>query len=145
MSSGGVNIGILMGRLVASPEIKETNSGKTVAHFSLAVEREFTKDENGKRKVDFHRIVAWGSIAEFAATYFKKGDPCLVIGEIQNRSWTEDGKTRYITELEARKIRFCPTKSGGKESEGDIPDVVPSFGMMSAEAWTDSGDEDLPF
>jgi single-strand DNA-binding protein len=143
----GYNKVILMGRLVASPTIKDTTSGKTVSRFSLAVEREFSKEENGKRKVDFHKIVAWGALAEYAATYFHKGDPCLVEGELQNRSWDENGNKRYMTEVEARKIRFCLTKavSENKPEDGS-GNVAPSYGLTDEEAYTDvADDEELPF
>ena len=85
---------ILMGRLVAAPELKTTPAGLPVTSFVLAVDRKYSKD--GEKKADFITIVAWRQTAEFVCKYFGKGSAIIICGEIQTRSWTDDaGKKRY--------------------------------------------------
>ena len=104
---------ILMGRLTAAPELKSTPSGTAVTSFSLAVDRRFSKDE--EKKCDFITIVAWRQTAEFICRYFGKGQAILVCGELQTRSWDDNGQKRYATEVVASEATFCESK---KDSEG---------------------------
>ena len=102
---------ILMGRLTADPELKQTPNGITVTSFSLAVDRR-VKDS----PCDFIPIVAWRQTAEFICKYFKKGQAILVCGELQTRSWTDNnGQKRTATEVVASEATFCESK---KDSEG---------------------------
>ena len=103
---------ILMGRLCADPELKQTPNGVTVTSFSLAVDRR-VKDS----PCDFISVVAWRQTAEFICKYFKKGQAILVCGELQTRSWTDNnGQKRTATEVVANEATFCEAK---KESEGN--------------------------
>jgi single-strand DNA-binding protein len=106
---------ILMGRLTADPELKQTQGGTTVTSFSLAVDRKYNKDE--EKKCDFITIVAWKQTAEFICKYFKKGQAILLCGELQTRSWEDNqGNKRYATEVVASEVTFCEAK---KDSEGN--------------------------
>ena len=130
---------ILMGRLTAHPEYKQTPSGTTVTSFSLAVDRKYNKDE--EKKCDFITIVAWKHTAEFICKYFKKGQAMLVLGELQTRSWEDNnGNKRYATEVIASEVTFCEAKE--RSESYSIPEsqesVQPSFEPIKA-------DEDLPF
>lgn len=107
---------ILMGRLTAAPELKQTQSGTAVTSFSLAVDRRYSKDE--EKKCDFITIVAWRQTAEFICRYFGKGQAILVCGELQTRSWDDNGQKRYATEVVASEVYFCESK---KDSEGTSP------------------------
>ena len=131
---------ILMGRLTANPELKQTQSGIAVTSFSLAVDR---KGKTGEDKVcDFIPIVAWRQTAEFICKYFKKGSAILVCGELQTRSWTDNnGNKRSTTEVVAGEVSFCEAK---KETEGNyIPDAYKTPQVANFEAVKD--DADLPF
>ena len=68
-----LNKAFLMGRLVADPELRHTQSGIAVASFRIAVDRDFKDKDTGERKADFINIVAWRSTAEFVSRYFAKG------------------------------------------------------------------------
>lgn len=104
---------ILMGRLVAAPELKQTGSGTAVTSFSLAVDRRYNKE--GEKKADFITIVAWRQTAEFICKYFLKGSAILVCGELQTRSWQDaDGKNRYITEVVASEVSFAESKKNSE-------------------------------
>ena len=106
---------ILMGRLTAAPELKQTQSGTAVTSFTLAVDRRYSK-EGQEKQADFITVVAWKGTAEFICKYFGKGSAILVCGELQTRSWEQDGQKRYATEVVASEVSFCEAK---KNSEGN--------------------------
>ena len=78
------NRAIILGRLTADPELKQTPSGVSVVSFSVAVDRRYSP-KGGEKQVDFLAVVAWRQTAEFICRYFSKGNPILVEGEIQTR------------------------------------------------------------
>lgn len=132
---------VLMGRLVRNPELRRTNSGLAVTSFTLAVDRDFGKDENGKKETDFIDIVAWRNTAEFAAKYFSKGRMAVVTGSLQIRNYTDkDGNKRKNSEVLANSIYFADSKQSADQN--------PSYGAPSApvEDYAEITDgETLPF
>ena len=106
---------ILMGRLTAAPELKNTQSGTAVTSFTIAVDRRYSKEGQDKQ-TDFISVVAWKGTAEFICKYFGKGSAILICGELQTRSWEQDGQKRYATEVVASEVSFCEAK---KNSEGN--------------------------
>jgi single-strand DNA-binding protein len=107
---------IIMGRIVANPELKQTQSGTAVTSFTLAVDRRYAK-EGQEKQTDFITVVAWKATAEFICRYFGKGSAILVCGELQTRSWEDgNGNKRYATEVVASEACFCEAK---KNSEGN--------------------------
>lgn len=149
---------ILLGRLTADPELKQTQSGTSVTSFTLAVNREFKKD--GDPEADFFTIKAFGQSAEFACRFFKKGSAALVVGELQNRKWTDkQGQARTSTEIIASRIKFAESKSAGISGQAQPVSAPPmlkpdgrSNGQITMadapsgfeEVKADDGD-DLPF
>lgn len=104
---------ILIGRLTASPELKQTQGGASVTNFTIAVDRKYNKDE--EKQADFPTIVAWRQIAEFICKHFDKGSAILIEGELQTRSWTDQqGNKRYATEVVAREVSFCEAKKNSE-------------------------------
>lgn len=100
---------ILMGRLVADPELKQTATDTSVASFTIAVNRRFAKD--GQQQADFIRCTAWRQQAEFICKYFPKGSMICVIGNIQTRSWDDsDGNKRYSTDVVVDEVYFTGEK-----------------------------------
>lgn len=90
----GFNRAVLLGRLTADPELKQTVSGVSVTSFTLAVDRRYKNGE--EPQADFIPIVCWRQTAEFVSRYFRRGSPILVCGSIQVRKWTDkDGQNRY--------------------------------------------------
>ena len=111
-----MNKAILMGRLTADPEIKQTPNGVAVARFTLAVNRRFAKE--GQQQADFINCVAWRSQADFISKYFRKGNMAAIAGSIQTSSWNgEDGKKRYTTEVIADEVYFTGEKTNGGQSQ----------------------------
>lgn len=109
-----MNKAILMGRLTQDVELRTTPNGISVATFSLAVNRKFSKTN----EADFINIVCWRSTAEFVAKYFKKGQQMALVGSIQTRKWQDkDGNNRYATEVVADEVYFADSKKE-KDSSG---------------------------
>lgn len=103
---------ILLGRATSKVELKQTQSGKSVVNFSLAVKRPFAKDTT-----DFFTIVAWDKLAEILSRYVDKGSQICIRGYLAARSWEDNnGNNRYTTEVVAHEVSFCDTK---RDSEGN--------------------------
>nr|DAG18149.1 MAG TPA: Single strand binding protein [Caudoviricetes sp.] len=108
----------IMGRLVKDPELRRTASGKAVASFTLAVDRDFANKDTGERETDFIGCVAWRSTGEFVSKYFKKGSLTVVSGRLQIRNWVDrDGNKRSTAEILADNVYFGAAKKEG----GPIP------------------------
>jgi single-strand DNA-binding protein len=138
---------ILIGNLVADPELKQTNTGVSYCSFSIAVSRRFSKQ--GEQATDFFEITCWRERAEFATKFFSKGKPILVCGEMHQRSWVDNnGQKRYSYSVAADELSFVERKgSESSDYKGSSP-AVPSYG--SAEntmgAFEElSTDDELPF
>ena len=115
---------ILIGRLVADPELRYTPSGVPVANFRIAVDRSFT-NAAGERETDFINIVAWRQRAEFAANYLGKGRLVAIDGRLQIRQWTtQDGQRRSTAEVVADEVHGLdrPREAAATvpEGEGDV-------------------------
>lgn len=126
----------IMGRLTRSPELRHTQSGKSVASFAIACDRDFEKNA-----VDFFDVVAWGNTADFVASYFTKGRMAVISGRLQTREWTDrEGNKRKTTEIVADNVYFGDSK---KESDSREPAAVVAPKEQFAEIRDDDGD--LPF
>ena len=123
---------VLMGRLTRDVELRTTQSGVSVASFTLACDRDFG-GRDGEKETDFIDCVAWRSTADFAAKYFSKGRMAVVSGRLQIRPWTDkEGNKRYSTEVAVENIYFGDSKPDGKNNAGadgsEIPeDFNPGF------------------
>lgn len=105
-----MNLTIMVGRLTADPDIKYTQDGKTIAKFSLAVNRRFKRE--GEAEADFFNVVAFGKTAEFMEKYFHKGMKAVVTGELRNNHYTDNnGVKHYSEQLVVNTIEFAESKS----------------------------------
>lgn len=154
-----INSAALMGRLTADPELRTTQSGKSVASFSLAVDRDF--QQNGEKQADFIGVVAWGKTAEFIDKYFRKGRMIAIVGRIQTRTYTDkDGNNRKVVEVVADKVSFTgekadtaaqePSRIEGYEPAGKtrnpVANTADTHENTNSEDFTEiSNDDDLPF
>ena len=117
---------ILMGRLTRDPELRHTQSGTSVASFSLAVDRDFKSRESGEKSTDFIDVVVWRQTAEFVCKYFTKGRMAVVEGRLQIRDWTDkEGGKRRTAEVVADNVYFGDSK---RDSEGGFSAPAPSYG-----------------
>ena len=106
----------IMGRLTRDPELRRTGSGVAVASFSVAVDRDFGRNENGEKETDFIDCVAWRNTAEFISKYASKGRMVVVSGRLQIRSWTDkDGNKRRTAEVVADNVYFGDSR---RDNEG---------------------------
>ena len=101
-----MNKAILIGNVGKEPELRKTQSGISVANFSLAT----SKKVKGEDKTEWHRIVAWDKLAEIIEKYVKKGDKIMIEGEIETRDYEKDGRKVYTTEIRAWNMEML----GGK-------------------------------
>ena len=131
---------IIMGRLTRDPELRRTGSGVAVASFTVAVDRDFGKNENGEKETDFIDCVAWRQTGEFVSKYFTKGRMAVVSGRLQIRSWTDkDGNKRRTAEVIADNVYFGDSKRDG-EGTGAYAAPAPSYGGYSAPAAAPASD-----
>lgn len=113
---------VIMGRLVADPELRTTPGGVTVATVRLAVDRDFKNKQTGERETDFINVVAWRQTAEFMSRYFAKGRMAVVEGRLQIRPYTDrDGNKRTAAEVVAENVYF-----GDSRRDGDGGNYAPS-------------------
>lgn len=134
-----INTVTIMGRLTAAPELRTTQSGKSVTAFSIAVSRQYDKE-----KTDFIECVAWNKTAEFIERYFSKGDMIAVIGRIETDTYKDkDGNNRKSFKIIVNEVSFCGGKS---ESSANIAEQNNNFADVSDdfEEIVDD-DDDLPF
>ena len=104
-----LNRAILMGRLVADPELRQTPNGISVCSFTIAIDRNYAKDR--ERQADFIDIVAWRQSAEFVSRYFAKGKMIIVEGSIQTRLYEDkNGNKRKAVEVGADNVQFGESK-----------------------------------
>lgn len=121
----------MIGRLTKIPDIRQTNTGKNVYSFTLAVNRRY-KDAQGNAAADFFSVQAWEKLAELCARYLDKGSKVFISGELRNRSYeAKDGSKRTVTEIIANEVEFLSPKA-----EPATPPV---------EEWEQVEDSDLPF
>lgn len=106
-----LNCAVLMGRLVADPELRTTTNNVSVTTFRIAVDRSFVK-QGEERQADFIDIVAWRQTADFICRYFKKGSMIAVQGSIQTRNYEDkNGYKRTAVEIVADNVSFCGSKN----------------------------------
>lgn len=150
-----INNVVLVGRVVKELDLKYTQSGKAVARFNLAVNRDF-KDANGDAQADFPSCQVWGKTAEVMADNLRKGSLISITGRIQTGSYEKDGQRIYTTEVVVEKFHFLEAKndnanrSSGQSNNRTKQQSFDEFNQ-SADPFSgagesfDIGDDDLPF
>jgi len=105
-----LNQAVLVGRIVQTPELKETENGKKLARVTLAVPRSF-KNSNGEYETDYISCVMWKGVAENTVEYCKQGDLVGIKGRIQSREYeTDEEIKKHVTEVVAEKVTFLSSK-----------------------------------
>lgn len=143
---------VIMGRLVRDPELRRTGNGVAVTSFTLAVDRDFGKNENGEKETDFIDCTAWRQTGEFVSKYFSKGRMAVASGRLQIRNWTDkDGNKRRSAEVVADNVYFGDSKNGNAQGEiGGTEQLYESmkngtFSTDSDFAMLEGEDDALPF
>ena len=150
-----INQVVLVGRVVKELDLKYTQSGKAVARFNLAVNRDF-KDANGDSQADFPSCQVWGKTAEVMADNLRKGSLIDVTGRIQTGSYEKDGQRIYTTDVVVEKFHFLEAKndnsnhSSGQQHQGNNQQNSSGY-HQSADPFDSAGesinisDDDIPF
>ena len=101
-----INNVVLVGRLTKDVEIRKTQSGLSVASFTIACDRRLSQEQknNNEQSADFISCVAWRGSADFLGQYSHKGDTVGVEGRIQTRNYDRDGQKVYVTEIVANSV-----------------------------------------
>lgn len=132
---------IIKGRISQDLDVKYTSADNMqVTRVSVAVNRQYVK-QGEERQADFFNCVAFGKTAEFLSKYFAKGQEIIIIGRLQNRSWTDDkGQKKYATDIIVEEADFCGAKKDNDNSAPKKESTKSNVDMgFSAE------DDDLPF
>lgn len=154
--SRGVNKAIIIGNLGNDPDIRYTQSGACIANISVATSEQWTDKESGEKqeRVEWHRIVFFGRLAEIVAEYLKKGSQVYVEGRLQTRKWEDkEGVTRYSTEIVAGQMQMLGGRGdGGKGGDERAENQERSYTRPDTprapdpgEAQEDFKDDDIPF
>lgn len=143
-----LNVVVLMGRLVADPQLRQTTTGKNVASFRVACDRG-RRDANGQNQADFFDVVAWDRSAEFVCRYFQKGSMIAIDGRLQSRNYQDkSGNNRTAIEILAHNVHFAVAKNqAAQPTPTREPDVAPPAAPIPAgDDFAPIADEgDLPF
>ncbi len=158
-----LNVVALMGRLVADPELKTTQSGNSVCTFRVAVDRSYVS-QGEERQADFITVTAWRKTAEFVSKYFQKGSMISVQGRLETRQYQDkNGNNRTATEVLAAEVGFCGSKAADKPATASYekqtanhvreanaahsaPQQPQSYAQGSADDFAEISDtDDIPF
>lgn len=131
---------IISGRTTADIELKATQTGKSVATFTVAVDTGYGEN----KQTAFLDVIAWEKMAELVSQYVHKGNKVLICGRLQTRNWEDkDGKKRKATEIVANEIEFIEAKKDGATPAAEPREAKPNW-KEEAEKYIEN-DEDLPF
>jgi single-strand DNA-binding protein len=145
----GVNKVILVGNLGSDPQVRYTPGGQAVANFNIATSERFNNKAGEKEeRTEWHRIVAWGKLAEICQQYLKKGKQVYIEGRLQTRQWEDQqGQKRQTTEIVAQTMQML-----GRAGEGGAPMgggggdfQSQDFGSPEPAPQGAATDDDLPF
>ena len=116
-----INKVILIGRLVANPELRFSKSGTAICSFRIATSERW-KDKQGQQQeqVEFHQIEAWGKLAEICGEYLSKGSQVYLEGSLKTDKWQDkSGNNRYTTKIKLREMRMLSPKNSNQEAGED--------------------------
>ncbi len=133
---------ILMGRLCADPEFRQTPSGVATCRIRVAVNRQFANKQTGEREADFINVTCWRQTAEFVNRYFHKGSMIIVEGSLRNNDWTDqNGVKHYTMDVQADNVSFGESKNAAQSGGYGQPNnnyqatyQQPSYSQPSAPA-----------
>ena len=131
MSARSLNKAMLIGNLTRDPELRYTPSGTAVCTFGLATNRTYSPADSNEvtEETEFHRIVAWGKLAEICSQLLYKGRKVYCDGRIQTRKWSgQDGQERVTTEIVIENmIALSPPRGRGEGYEGESGGASQSY------------------
>ena len=140
MQKSSVNKVILVGHIGNKPEGRYTSSGTSTATFSLATNESWIdNDKEKKEHTEWHNIVAWNKLADFATEYLQKGQLIYIEGKLQTRKYKDkDDIQHWKTEVISNVITPLEWKSGEKKENGSVK-------KNTEKVSEPEGEEELPF
>lgn len=139
------NHAVLIGRLTRDVEVRKTQSDKSVASFTVAVNKPYNK-EHDHPEADFFGCVAWEGRADFIAKYFKKGDKIAVAGRLQTREWEKDGAKQRVVELLVEDAEFVEKRGdSAPKAESYAPAKAAAKSAAPKKQSVEEMDDELPF
>lgn len=150
-----LNRAMIIGRLGQTPELKYGQSGTAVCSFSVATSESWTDKQSGQKqeKTEWHRITAFGKLAEICGKYLSKGKQVYVEGKLQTSSYEKDGQTHYVTKIIADNVIFLGS-AGSNDAQGQDGGYQPSAQPKTqqykqiqqvSQHMAQTQDEDIPF
>ena len=148
----GVNKVFLLGRLGGEPENRQAGS-TTVSNFTVATSEKF-KNQQGEwqERTEWHRVVAWGRLAEICKEYLHKGSQVYIEGRLQTRSWEKEGVKQYTTEIVITEMNMLDSKPSGQGYNEGAPQsyerpqsTPPAFSAPPSGPLLEDEKDDLPF
>lgn len=132
------------GNLTRDPETRMMTNGKPRTMFTLAVPRQYTNQQTGKREADFITFIAYGKNAEVISKYLSKGRRVLVISHVKTGSYQKDGETIYTTEFVVDHMEFlsAPTSQDQQVTGESQPQDQP---QPAQDRFADMSSEKLPY
>jgi len=143
----GVNKVIIVGRLGADPEMRQTSTGQTVTRFNIATSEQW-KDKNGEmqERTEWHRAVVWGRLGEICAQHLAKGRQVYLEGRLQTRSWEDQqGNKKYSTEVVASTVQFLGSPSERTSSTSSSSTGAGFDNQSFGPEPSFDADEEIPF
>lgn len=144
----GVNKVTLIGNLGNDPELRSTQSGSAVANITLATSESWRDKETQetKERVEWHRVIFFGRLAEVVNEYLRKGSQVYVEGRIQTRKWQDkDGNDRYTTEIVANEMQMLGSRGTNTESPTNQQSASTSQPASQSAIVNEPFDDDIPF
>lgn len=146
--AGSYNHVVLVGRVAADPELKQTQNGKSVTSFRLAVDRVLNNKETPDKQTYFFGVSVWGQRAERAAEFVQKGRLVLVSGRLQVREWTDrDSNKRTNLDVNADDFQMLDARPGAGGGEAYRPSGAAAGASSSLPEYEYNAttDEEVPF
>lgn len=136
-----MNSVVIIGRLVADPELRQTQSGIACCRLRIAVKRPYVKDS--EQDSDFFNVVCWRNTAEFVSRYFIKGKQIAIEGRLQSNSYTDNnGAKHYTVEILANSVEFVGSKESGESTQPtyNVPETAATKQTDNAAGSLDIGE-----
>lgn len=144
-----LNLAQIIGRTGKDPEVRYLPSGEAVVNISLATSEKWKDKQSGeaREETEWHRISAFGKLAEIIGQYVKKGDLIYIAGKIKTRKYQDkDGSERYATEIRASEMKMLGSKGdGGERQAAPERQQRPAAQQQPQGSGFDDMDDDIPF
>lgn len=144
--SGSVNKVIIVGNLGNDPDIRSMQSGDRVCNLSIATSESWKDKSTGERKerTEWHRVVLFNkALVDLAENYLRKGSKVYIEGQLETRSWEQNGEKKYTTEIVLRPYRGELTMLDSRQN--DYTDAEYEQVKNATQAPVDELEDEIPF